>query len=90
MRSNSEAIVIDVIHDLRQPLSAIETSAFILHSLLSQAPPNVREHLRMIERQVAIASHVLIEAGASLSCSHAQRAGEENREFTKSATAVVT
>ncbi len=82
--------MIDVVHDMRQPLSTIETSAFILQSLLSEASPRVREHLEIIERQVALASRILHEAGTGLLDPGVHRAEREGLEFTKSATAAVT
>jgi signal transduction histidine kinase len=90
MLAKSEAVLIDVVHDLRQPLSTIETSAFILQSLLPDAPARIREHLDLIERQVALASRILHEAGTGVIRARVHRAERENLEFTKSATAVVT
>ncbi len=86
----AEAVLIDIIHDLRQPLSTIETSAFILRSLLPQAPPEVRQQLQLIERQVALASRLLVDARTRARPAVQRTAEGDSLEFTKSATAAVT
>ena len=43
----------ELIHDLRQPLSTIETCAFFLRTVLEGVDdPRVREHLECIEQQI--------------------------------------
>ncbi len=90
MLSPAESALIDVIHDLRQPLSNIEHTAYLMRALLANAPPQAREHLQMIERQLAVASHVLQQAAAGISRKPVQRAGREILQLTNSATAAVT
>ncbi len=90
MRPQSEAVLVDVVHDLRQSLGTIETSAFLLRTMLPQASPQVREYLKIIERQVAVASQLLARASAGSCCPQVQRVEDDSLEFTKSATAVVT
>lgn len=52
-----------LIHDLRQPLSTIETCAFFLREVLKDVDdPRVFENLDRIERQVAEADRILLEA----------------------------
>ncbi|MGA9625071.1 MAG: hypothetical protein WBL65_00700 [Bryobacteraceae bacterium] len=51
-------------HDLRQPLGTIETSAYCLNFLLGQEHAAAREQLRILERQVAHAVRLLNEAAA--------------------------
>jgi K+-sensing histidine kinase KdpD len=64
--SPSEAILNDLVHDLRQPLGSIETSAYILNLLTDPAQIRAHEHLRAIEQQVARAAAMLAEAVAEL------------------------
>jgi signal transduction histidine kinase len=81
-----------LIHDLRQPLNTIENSASYLKLLLGDGGGAVEEQLRLIERQVDVAAHMLAEASARMR-SGTQRAGvgaEESLDLTKSQTAVVT
>jgi len=80
----------NVVHDVRQPLGNIETSAYLLSRLLRDADPAVLEHLRLIERQVDLASRILSEACSELGQMRTQRAVEPSLEFTNSETAVVT
>ena len=64
--SPSEAILTELVHDLRQPLGTIETSAYCLNLLIDPAQARVDEHLRAIERQVARAAALLSEVAAEL------------------------
>ena len=86
----AEDILIGCIHDVRQPLGTIATSAFVLNLLLGDVPGQVHEYLRTIERQAALAAHTLDEAVAELRRLRAQRTGVESLDFTKSETAAVT
>ncbi len=52
-----------LIHDLRQPLSTIETCACVLRMVLDgEEDERVLENLDRIERQVAEAHRILLEA----------------------------
>ena len=62
----AEDILMCCVHDVRQPLSTIETSVFVLSLLLGDLQGQVPEHLRTIERQVALAARTLDEAVAEL------------------------
>ena len=64
--SPSEAIVMDLVHDMRQPLGNIETSAYCLNLLTDPEQVRVRQHLRVIEQQVERAAALLAEAAAEL------------------------
>jgi signal transduction histidine kinase len=64
--SPSEAILNDLVHDLRQPLGNIETSAYCLNLLTDPAHIRAHEHLRAIEQQVERAAALLSEAQAEL------------------------
>jgi signal transduction histidine kinase len=48
-------------HDLRQPLSVIESSAYYLEMILSEDDTVVRTHLQRIREQVEMASRLLNE-----------------------------
>ena len=64
--SPSEAILVDLIHDLRQPLGNIETSAYCLNLITDPAHARAHEYLRAIEQQVARAAELLAAAAAEL------------------------
>lgn len=64
--SPSEVILSELVHDLRQPLGNIETSAYILNMLTDPGQVRALEHLRAIEQQVARAAALLSEAQAEL------------------------
>jgi K+-sensing histidine kinase KdpD len=53
-------------HDLRQPLSTVETCAYGLSTMLPDAPPRVYELLQIIFGAVEQGNRVLMEALASL------------------------
>jgi hypothetical protein len=86
----AEDILMGCVHDMRQPLGTIATSAFVLNLLLGDVPGQVPEHLRTIERQVELAARTLDEAVAELRRLRAQRTEVESIDFTKSETAAVT
>ena len=89
--SPSETVLVDLVHDLRQYLGNIETSAYCLGLLSDSAPPRARVYLRTIEQQVACAESRLSQAGAELSRMRAQRAGDsEILALTNSTTSAVT
>jgi hypothetical protein len=89
--SPAETILIDLVHDLRQHLGNIETSAYCLGMLSDSAQPRADGYLRTIEQQVAHAESRLCEAGAAVSRLCAQRAeADEILDLTKSATSRVT
>jgi hypothetical protein len=92
--SPSEAILIDLIHDLRQPLGNIETTLYCLGLTGEPAQTRAGGYLRTIEHQVARAASLLSDASAELARLRAQRvecAGPaEILEFTNSATSAVT
>src|SRR5262249_37814806 len=83
-------LLCEVVHDLRQPLGNIEISAYLLQQLLADAPPQVREHLNTIERQVDLAVRILNEAASEWERCGTQRLEEESLDLTKSETAAVT
>ena len=62
--SDPEEFLARLVHDLRQPLGTIETSAYCMNLLLGEEHAAAREQLRIIERQVAHAARILNEAAA--------------------------
>jgi hypothetical protein len=71
--SASEQLLIDLIHDLAQPLGNIETSAYCLDRCVEPHNPRAQEYLRMIQEQVDKASSMLAMASAELARIRAQR-----------------
>jgi signal transduction histidine kinase len=65
-------------HELRQPLSIIETSAYCLELIVPEGDAAAQAHLARIRSQVECASRIV------------NRIYEESRARTKSATAAVT
>ena len=86
----SEDLLQNVVHDLRQPLSNIEICTFHLTLLLSELDGKAQEQIRAIEQQVGYASRILSEAANALGAMRHQRNGAENRPLTNSASASVT
>ena len=87
----AEIILIDLVHDLRQHLGNIETSAYCLGLLCDSAQTRTHGYLRTIEQQVARAESLLSEAGAAVSRLRAQRVeASEILNLTKSTTSAVT
>ena len=79
-----------LVHDVRQPLSTIENSAYCLNLLLRDAPEDVREQIRIILRQVDRADVCLRDAATGVREIQTATGREGNFEFTNSATALVT
>jgi signal transduction histidine kinase len=90
MPSYSEQLLLNVVHDVRQPLSTIESSAYYLNVLLGDTDPRAAEQVRMIQRQVSDAARILSQAAAELGRLRAQRTVVENLDLTKPETAAVT
>lgn len=86
----TEILLKNLVHDLRQPLSTIETSSYYLNILLGETNPRVQEQLRTIEHQVDRAAVLLSQAVAELHRLHEECPTGESRPLTKVATAVVT
>jgi signal transduction histidine kinase len=57
----------DLVHDLRQPLGTLETSAYYLSLHLENGDPHVREQIAIIQHQVERAAALLNEAVAEWS-----------------------
>jgi len=86
----AEQLLVNLVHDLRQPLGNIETGTYVLSILLRDAPAPAREHLGAIERQLDMASSMLSEVAAELRRLKAHRAEMESLDFMKPETADVT
>ncbi len=85
----TELLLKNLVHDLRQPLSTIETSTYYLNLLLGDGPSRAQEQLRAIEHQVDRAAALLAEAVAELQRLQG-RPASDSRSLTNEATAVVT
>src|SRR5215831_75849 len=68
-----EMLLINLIHDLRQPLGNIEGTTYCLSSLLESADSRIRDQVRLIERQVERAEQLLSAASAELARARVQR-----------------
>jgi signal transduction histidine kinase len=93
---SSEEMLHSLVHDLRQPLSNLETSLFYLDLVLENPSVRVYEQMRVMERQVAQAAQLLDRASEELRALRGQRTADEcavapeSLPLTKPATAAVT
>jgi len=62
--SSCEQILVDLLHDLAQPLGAIETSAYCLDRHLDPQNLRAQEYLRLIREQIERANAMLSAAAA--------------------------
>lgn len=85
-----EELLAELVHDLRQPLGNIQTSAFYMDLLLHHPEGPVQEQLHLIEQQVAAAARLLAEAAAQLRRQRPQPMAAESLVRTNSATVGVT
>jgi signal transduction histidine kinase len=69
-----QQVLADLIHDMAQPLSAIETGAFCLDLHIDPQNARAQEYLRMILQQAERASSLLAAAAAELRQSREQHA----------------
>lgn len=84
-REIGAAVLADLVHRLRQPLSTIETCAFYLGLVLPEQDEKCREQIERIQQQIAEAGRILMEAAG-----HAHAARAESRSLTNAESAVVT
>ena len=68
-----EKLLIDLIHDLSQPLGNIETSAYCLNRCIDPHDEHAQKYLRMIQQQVEHATGMLSAAAAELARTRTQR-----------------
>jgi signal transduction histidine kinase len=68
-----QQVLADLIHDLAQPLSAIETGAFCLDFHIDPKNARALEYLRTIQQQVERASSILAAAAAEV-----RRSGDQH------------
>jgi signal transduction histidine kinase len=82
-----EFLLANLIHDLRQPLSNIESATYHLGSLTGSCEARVKDHMRVIERQVEQAESLLAAAVGEMARLRTQRQGEamsiESTNFTR-------
>ncbi len=88
--SQRDDFLLNLVHDLRQPLSIIQLSTFHLHLLLGEPRGKAHEQLRTIEQQTERVSRILCDAVAELGRLHDQWSAAESLPLTNSATAGVT
>ena len=73
-----EQVLVDLIHDLAQPLSAIQNGAYCLEFHVDPKNPRAQEVLRILQHQVERANAILSAAVAELhQAPSAERAGQE-------------
>jgi signal transduction histidine kinase len=86
-----EALLANLIHDLRQPLSNLESTTYCLASLTESCGVRVTDQVRVMERQVEQAEMLLTQAAAEMSRLRAQRQAEAvSIDFTNATRAGVT
>ncbi|HEY1337609.1 MAG TPA: histidine kinase dimerization/phospho-acceptor domain-containing protein [Bryobacteraceae bacterium] len=85
-----ERLLASVVHDLREPLSTIDGSAFCLNMLLGESDSQAALQVSIIQRQIEEATRVLSAAADALRRPYLQAAEEENLDLTKSEIAAVT
>ena len=88
--TESDELFASLVHDLRQPLNTIQDSASYLKLVLGDCGEMVQEQLRLIERQVDLAAHMLAEVSARMRMPPQCAGSVENLDLTKSETAAVT
>jgi signal transduction histidine kinase len=75
--SASEQVLVDLIHDLAQPLSAIQNGAYCLEFHVDPKNPRAQEVLRILQHQVERANAILSAASAEMRhVSSAEHAGD--------------
>ena len=89
--SSAEALLANLIHDLRQDLGNIETSVCCLNMIDEPMESRAREYLRTIEQQVERAAARLSAAVAEMTRLEAQRGdGAPALDLTNSTSSAVT
>ena len=73
LRHESEELMIDLVHELRQPLSTLEYSACYLQMLLGEAQESVQQQLRIIQQQIDLATRLVDEAAVRIPRLETQR-----------------
>ena len=87
----SEDVLSELVHDLRQPLGTLEYSTSYLRLLLGETQGAVEQQLRVIQQQLDLAARLVSEAVARATRAEGQRAGDgASRDLTKSETAALT
>jgi hypothetical protein len=85
---NSDQIVANLLHDLRQPICNIGLGLFYLNILLGEPGGKLQEQLGALEKQTHRASQLIDQAAAELDRRQAQPAASLSP--TKPATSSVT
>jgi len=69
---SSEQVLVDLLHDLAQPLGTIETSAYCLELAVGAHDARTQQYLRVIQQQVEQATGLLAAAAAELARSRSE------------------
>jgi signal transduction histidine kinase len=88
--SDTEQLLMNVLHDLRQPLGNIELTAYHLHLILGEPKGKALEQIRTIEAQVERASGILTEAAGALVRLRTQREASPSLPLTNAASPALT
>ena len=75
----AEKIFKNLVHDLRQPLGTIETSAYLLNRALRDADGQANPHVSIIERQIDAAVRMLNDAVMEMRLLHAREVAQSQR-----------
>ena len=68
-----ESLLVKLVHDLRQPLGNIETSAYCLKIALDGTSPRAGQHVKILASQVEEADRILTQAVNDLRRLRSQR-----------------
>jgi signal transduction histidine kinase len=76
--SACEQVLVDLIHDLAQPLSAIQNGTYCLEFHVDPHNPRAQEVLRILQHQVERANAIISAAAAEMrQAPSSERAGNE-------------
>ena len=81
-----------LVHDLRQPLSIIETCTYCVRAMLRTEDPRVLEQLERIDEQIFEAGLILLAAARPAAAGHAAPGPEaaESLSLTNAQSAALT
>jgi signal transduction histidine kinase len=83
-------MLINLVHDLSQPLTTIQLSAQLLRTKMAGTGAQVDEYIEIVQRQAALAERILSEFTSAVLSRRDQQAQAESLSFTNAETAAVT
>ena len=89
MTESAQLLIRNLVHDLRQPLSTVESCVYYL-SMVAPNDGRMRQHLDLIQAQVEEASRILNQAVEQSHPQRETRAAGESFDFTKATTSALT